>query len=645
MDPFDPPPPGTPTTWGFRVGVAVAAVVLVAAGLGLRLGGSMAPTAAVPATVTVDFGTAVATVDPTDIGATISGYGNGSYVANDEAHQARLRTLGLGLLRIELKFAEAGNPESGVVCNSLGCDAAIPGADWIAGIKAVGAQPLLVLPIDPDHPAETDAADAVALARFFTAQGLPVTNFVVGNEPDLGGNQKKMGVEEYSRRFNLIADALHAADAEAAVGGPTVAGLGAGYVDPFLRASGGKLDFLDFHRYGRCSDDPGVQNYATAVEWARGRIAELVPDRAGEIPIQVGEFNLECDRKEPGSFSHEATLWGAGALGTILRADARAVQFSDKNEGLGLVSEGGAGGFAAGDPHPIYHAIGMFTGEGLFRRFGTTVVEAASGNDALQVFASTGEKNVVVVNTSEETADVELAFEGLGAGEVAADVWQSTADGMAPHAAEGVTLTDGKGSVALPARSVTTLVLAPDAAEPAPGTTTVVPPSSSSSSSTSTTVDTTPSSTTTIAPPPGAGQGSGLRAEYFPRVDLTGPSHVRVEPRVALDYEHAPFADFPVDGFSVRWTGWVRVDALGEYTFTTTSDDGVRLWLDDALLVDQWTEHSIRDDSAPAALTPGWHAVRLEFYDSAEIAFARLSWQGPGFEREVIPTDRLSPAP
>jgi hypothetical protein len=110
---------------------------------------------------------------------------------------------------------------------------------------------------------------------------------------------------------------------------------------------------------------------------------------------------------------------------------------------------------------------------------------------------------------------------------------------------------------------------------------------------------------------------------------------------VYLDYEHAPFEDFEPDTWSVRWTGFVKVDTLGTYTFTTTSDDGVRLTIDDSLMVDKWDPHTIRDDGGQAALTPGWHAVKLEFHDEADIAFCKLSWQGPGLEREVIPTDHL----
>jgi len=639
-------------TLPFRVALGVVAVGMVGAGLFLRTDDGATARGAVAATVTVDFGTAVASVPASDIGATISGYGNGTYVANDAAHQERLRSLGLGLLRIELRFREPGDPSSGVVCNSLGCDEGIDGAAWVAGIGAVGAEPLLVLPIDPDHSVEQDAADAVALAGFFADQGVAVHHFVVGNEPDLGGNQQATGVEDYSARFNAIADALHAADADHQVGGPTLAGLAEEYVDPFLRASGARLDFYDLHRYGRCGDatepiDPG--QYREAIDWVEGRLADLVPDRAREIGIQVGEFNMDCDREQPGPLAFDAVLWNARVLGTILATDARAIQFSDRNEGLGLVSEGTQGDYQAGEPHPIYHGIGMFTGEGLFRGFGATMVRAESSADAVDVFASDGEKNVVLVNTAEEAATVGLDLQGLD-GDATAAVWRSTEADMTPYADGEVAIAGGAGTVALPARSVTTLVLDPGAGA---GSTTTAPPSPTPTTTApvSPTTTTTSASTATTAPPPATtappgmpADGEGLQAEYFPTADLTGTPQVRVEPRVLLDVEHEPFEGFPADGWSVRWTGWVRVHQLGDHVFTTTTDGGVRLYVDDAVLVDAWDDHAIRDDTATAALTPGWHTVRLEYRNPSEVAYAKLAWSGPGFARETIAADRLRPS-
>ena len=626
-----------------RLALGTVCVALIAAGLGLRVTGEEAHGAATSVTVNVDFGKAVAPIDPTDIGATVSGYGTENVSSSDE-QQGLLRSLGLKLLRIELKFATAGDPSGGVTCNSLGCVTSVRGEKWLAGIKAVGAEPMLVVNIDPEHPIETDAKDAVSLAKFAADQGVPIKWFIVGNEPDLGGNQKKMGVNEYVKRFNAVADALHAAYPDAKVGGPALAGASDGYVEPFLQGSGAKLDFFDLHHYGDCAgQNPSdadvladVSFYKNEIDRVRKKVADLLPDRAGKIPIQYGEFNMQCDRSKPRSYEHVATVWGAAALGTILASDARAVQFSDLNQGLGLVAEEDKGGIQQGEPLPIYHGIGMFTGEGKFRRFGSTLVDATSSNGAVRVFASTEAKNVVVVNTSTDAAELNLSAKGLAADETNADLWQTTKEEPAPHLVGSLAIEGGKGSVAVPGRSVTTLVIAPGAQPP--GTTTTT-----GASTTTTTV----APTTTTSPPttqPPADGGSGLKAEYFDNADLTGKTHVRTEPRVYLDYEHAPFEDFGPDEWSVRWTGRVRVDTEGAYTFTTTTDDGARLWVDGKLVIDDWAGHPIKDTAGKLTLTKGWHELRLEYVEQAGIAFAKLSWQGPNRVREVVPTEHLSPA-
>ena len=50
----------------------------------------------------------------------------------------------------------------------------------------------------------------------------------------------------------------------------------------------------------------------------------------------------------------------------------------------------------------------------------------------------------------------------------------------------------------------------------------------------------------------------------------------------------------------------------GTYTLRTISDDGVRVWLDDKLVIDDWTPHESRVDNAP--IGPGRHALRVEYY-------------------------------
>jgi hypothetical protein len=55
--------------------------------------------------------------------------------------------------------------------------------------------------------------------------------------------------------------------------------------------------------------------------------------------------------------------------------------------------------------------------------------------------------------------------------------------------------------------------------------------------------------------------------------------------------------------WSVRWNGMIECPEDGEYSFHTFSNDGVRLWLDDQLLIDNWTDHGETEDIAKVRLS------------------------------------------
>jgi hypothetical protein len=80
------------------------------------------------------------------------------------------------------------------------------------------------------------------------------------------------------------------------------------------------------------------------------------------------------------------------------------------------------------------------------------------------------------------------------------------------------------------------------------------------------------------------------------------------------------------DNFSVRWTGQPTF-AAGTYTFTSTSDDGIRVYVDGVKRIDDWASHSSHTASAQVTLTAGTHTVTVEYYESTGDALAQVSWQ------------------
>jgi hypothetical protein len=144
----------------------------------------------------------------------------------------------------------------------------------------------------------------------------------------------------------------------------------------------------------------------------------------------------------------------------------------------------------------------------------------------------------------------------------------------------------------------------------------------------------------------------GIQGEYFDNPNLTGtPAFVRRDVRIDFDWGfQAPggstspsYARVGPDSFSVRWTGQVIPRFTETYTLKTTSDDGVRLWIrptgtsDWALMIDHWNIHGAADDSANYPMVAGQsYDIRIEYFDAAGAAVARLKWSSPSTPEEVI---------
>ncbi len=124
------------------------------------------------------------------------------------------------------------------------------------------------------------------------------------------------------------------------------------------------------------------------------------------------------------------------------------------------------------------------------------------------------------------------------------------------------------------------------------------------------------------------GSGDAWRGEYFTNRSLSGsPAVVRNDTTLDFDWGHgSPASGIPSDNFSVRWARTLHFDA-GTYRFRTLVDDGVRLYVDDHLVIDQWRDGSAREHTGDIYLGSGNHTVRMEYYDRTGEARARLTWE------------------
>lgn len=153
-----------------------------------------------------------------------------------------------------------------------------------------------------------------------------------------------------------------------------------------------------------------------------------------------------------------------------------------------------------------------------------------------------------------------------------------------------------------------------------------------------------------------AGGTRGLLGEYFDArfgddvVPATAvPLATRIDPQIDVGYPtpfHPAFVNNGGD-VTVRWTGWVKPAVSRAYQICMVSDDGVRVWLDDQLIIQNWSIHGAVEDCAtvPRALNAGTlYKIRVELFNAYGAWDAHLRWKHADAPAgELIPSGALVP--
>lgn len=141
------------------------------------------------------------------------------------------------------------------------------------------------------------------------------------------------------------------------------------------------------------------------------------------------------------------------------------------------------------------------------------------------------------------------------------------------------------------------------------------------------------------------GATMGLTGDYFDNQDFTAWRLRRVDPVIDFDWgTQGPDPRIGGDTFSVRWRGWLVPSYSGPCTFTILMDDGVRLWLDGKLVLDEWHLNEKIEFSTTVTLEAGRaYQIRLDYYQEPVDAVIRWFWAGGDHPRQPVPTSWLRP--
>jgi|RhiMethySRZTD1v2_1073278.scaffolds.fasta_scaffold08359_3 Beta-glucosidase-related glycosidases len=135
------------------------------------------------------------------------------------------------------------------------------------------------------------------------------------------------------------------------------------------------------------------------------------------------------------------------------------------------------------------------------------------------------------------------------------------------------------------------------------------------------------------------GKDPGVQAEYFNNSELRGlPETIRIDERIDFNWgRYKPVPELNENNFSVRWTGRLTPRESGRYTLGFTADDGARLYLDNQLVVDAWTNNPTKTVTREVTLEAGRrYELRMEYFQTNREAVAKLVWSYPRLEERLI---------
>jgi outer membrane protein OmpA-like peptidoglycan-associated protein len=105
------------------------------------------------------------------------------------------------------------------------------------------------------------------------------------------------------------------------------------------------------------------------------------------------------------------------------------------------------------------------------------------------------------------------------------------------------------------------------------------------------------------APPP---MGDGLKGDYYEGTNFEKFVLTRRDATINFNWgQQPPAPGLPAESFSVRWTGWLVPPASGKYIFHVTVDDGIRLRLNDRLIMNEWRGQPLSSYTAAVELRAG----------------------------------------
>jgi len=165
---------------------------------------------------------------------------------------------------------------------------------------------------------------------------------------------------------------------------------------------------------------------------------------------------------------------------------------------------------------------------------------------------------------------------------------------------------------------------------------------------------TSPSNASVVIYPSPTPTGTGLTATYYTNSSTTysstrnfNPTNLfltRIDTNINFGWSTGNSPNLSNGLYTVRWTGQVQPQYSEQYYFVAGVDDGVKLWVNDQLIIDAWADQNSAEKTATITLQGGTrHNIKMEYYQNSGSAVAKLYWYSPNQSKQIIPSNRLYP--
>jgi hypothetical protein len=137
---------------------------------------------------------------------------------------------------------------------------------------------------------------------------------------------------------------------------------------------------------------------------------------------------------------------------------------------------------------------------------------------------------------------------------------------------------------------------------------------------------------------------NGLRGRYYNGREFGELVMTRTDPTIEFTWDGTTPGPNVRQDFSVIWTGQVTPRYSNNYTFKTVNDDGVRLWVNDRLIIDDWEFHGPEEQTGNINLTADEPvSIWLEYFNGGGSGTVSLSWVSDEQPEELIPDTQMIP--